>query len=389
MRPNTHLTVDKTVDLETYDVPAVTYMFATGSGAPVSVRLTDPVPEAVAPESFGFRTEHAADWQLTDEAIRFQREIPADDRLVTVVAVRAGPEDLGPLWSAPTVEWAPADAADAWKPLPDGVVDAPERPGDESGDGPPQEPGDEYGDGAVAEPPREPGAPSLGVSIPDGGESTVDGARVEDGARENGERRGTTSEQHGADAASADGVTETIDEGAAPESTAARLLADLRDGSVSDAERAALRSELGIEDHGASLEARVEYCQSRLSDLEAYADALEAFLDEEGTAQQLLSDLEADLEGMDERLEALEERLRATVDEQATLRGRVDDLEETTADLDELTEDVATAHERLDEVADVRADLRAVRDTVSEFEAWRERVTDAVTLTDQTSDDSV
>lgn len=139
------------------------------------------------------------------------------------------------------------------------------------------------------------------------------------------------------------------------------------------------------EDGSPSLEARLRHVQADVADLRAYTDALEAFIDESGTARQLLDRLEG-------RLEAVETRLD-------TLEGTVERHDETIADLEASTSSLAgdvDAHDEAidaleDRLAPVESSMQDVEDlsrivdrldrleaTVEEVDDWRESIRDAL-----------
>ena len=175
---------------------------------------------------------------------------------------------------------------------------------------------------------------------------------------------------------------------------AEQLLDELESGGVTERERVELRRRLGV-DPRTSTEARIDHLQTRVEKLTAYTDALEAFLDENGTARDLLEDLQADVGSLHERsVTAAEDRdaLRADVDdveaktdaveeaidavnervdtiesEQAAERERVDGLasavRSNSDDIDHLASDV---REDVEELADAVEDLTATVESIDE-----------------------
>ncbi|ADB59980.1 hypothetical protein Htur_1088 [Haloterrigena turkmenica DSM 5511] len=110
------------------------------------------------------------------------------------------------------------------------------------------------------------------------------------------------------------------------------LLAELKDDQ-GGAKRAALRRALELDGPTrTSTDVRLDRLQSTVESLAAYTDAPEAFLDEQGTAETVLADVQEGLEATRDELDALE----ATVDASAA------DLDAT---LEESTEDPETEPE--------------------------------------------
>src|SRR5699024_5650499 len=117
------------------------------------------------------------------------------------------------------------------------------------------------------------------VSGPDGGDAIeevdISGAEAAaaDGA---GEAGGTNT----TDGQPRDGEVDTGGVGVAEGDVGAALAAELRAGDLAEADRELLAEELDTDDAGS--EVRLTHLQSRISDLEAYTDALEEFIDENG-----------------------------------------------------------------------------------------------------------
>jgi predicted nucleic acid-binding Zn-ribbon protein len=180
-------------------------------------------------------------------------------------------------------------------------------------------------------------------------------------------------------------------------------LADaIRNDEVSDDDLETLQDAFGGVPN--STEAEIDHLQSRVSELEAYSDALEAFIDEEGTAEQLVTDIENEVAGLSEELADLGDELaevEASVENAAGdregLRERVSDVEADVAAVDDLEEtvervrgDLEALDERLedaeeavldvddltDEVDDLEDDLDDLEDHVDEIEQWRSQLSD-------------
>jgi hypothetical protein len=148
-----------------------------------------------------------------------------------------------------------------------------------------------------------------------------------------------------------DGGVDRADGGVVP-----ALLAELRDGSVSDRERAALRRELGAGHAGAG-DVRIEHLESRMSEFAAYADALRSVIDEHGTAEAFVGRFEDRIDGLRADLDAVESELSAT---RETVEGVEDRLETLSADLDALDERVGA------DVESLGAELEALGEEVEE-----------------------
>ena len=215
------------------------------------------------------------------------------------------------------------------------------------------------GDGSVALGPASDDDPADDTDTIVGDDSTAGGApMVDDGDSTTDDPADDvevdTGPADGDDTGSAEGPTAGSGRSAATDddSLAAALAAEIRDGAVSTEDLETLRAALGTSG-GGSTAARVEHLQSRVADLEAYTEALEAFLDEEGGAAAVVDDLRTGLATTRERLDVLESEvaaLRAAVDgdeASAGLVARLDDLEDDVGTLESGLVDVAELGDRL------------------------------------------
>ncbi|MEM4781537.1 MAG: hypothetical protein QXG03_08270, partial [Halalkalicoccus sp.] len=153
------------------------------------------------------------------------------------------------------------------------------------------------------------------------------------------------------------------------DSIAAALARELRSGSVSRADREALGKAFaagGTE--GESERIQIDHLQSRVSELEAYTEAFESFLDENGTGDRLVADLQGglselreDVEVMDTELDEAIERHEATI---ASLESDLADLDGAIGDRDDIAADI-------DAVSD---DLDALYEDVDELRTWRDQL---------------
>lgn len=162
--------------------------------------------------------------------------------------------------------------------------------------------------------------------------------------------------------------TESVAAGAS-ESVASTLVDELRRGTVSEEERSALREELGVGVEPApSVDVRFRQLQSEVADFRAYIDALEAFIDENGTAEQLATELRGRIDELDARLDDVEQ-----------LCDDVNALEAAhTEDVDQLEDRIGSVAKTLtDSLLALRTDVRTVSEDVEELKAWRRSITRA------------
>ena len=139
------------------------------------------------------------------------------------------------------------------------------------------------------------------------------------------------------------------------------LLIDSLERGLSDEQRERLRRAIGDAVRPrTSLVVQVRYLQSRFEELAAYIDALEEFIDENGTADELLAEVSDELESVQtdvERIQDEYEEIDTRIEEAETRQGefrssvesRHAELESDFTDLeDSLTEDLRRTETELD-----------------------------------------
>lgn len=156
---------------------------------------------------------------------------------------------------------------------------------------------------------------------------------------------------------------ETEDES---ESVVGALVRELEAADPSEQQVTALREALGV-DAARHRTVQIRHLQSRVDDLAAYIDALEAFLDKNGTAEEVLASLQADVDDLASRLDRVEETLAHVDRQQTDLRDAVDRMDRRTATLEETDEQLAAAVASLtslhgNRIADAEADVAEIKD---------------------------
>jgi prefoldin subunit 5 len=138
------------------------------------------------------------------------------------------------------------------------------------------------------------------------------------------------------------------------------LIKELQEGEVDPEHRRILREELLNTDN--SMEVRLSHLQQRTSDLEAYTDAMEQFLQEEGGAQAVLADLRADVSELGSAVESESDRLDEAFDRLEAVNDR----------LDSAAHDAEAALDRLNDVDDrlrlMEDDVGGIDDRVAELQ---------------------
>ncbi|WP_318569544.1 hypothetical protein [Salinigranum marinum] len=164
-------------------------------------------------------------------------------------------------------------------------------------------------------------------------------------------------------------------------SVVSTLAAEVRRGDADEEDVAALRDALGVNDDPAeiprSLDLRIGRLQTQVEDLAAYAEGIREFLDDEGTAEELIEGFRADVESVEEGLEELSTRADEAADDRSHLQEDVTDLRADVSEqddrldgvddrLDGITERLGGVDDRLDGVDD---HLAAVDDRLDDVDA--------------------
>ena len=370
------VTVKKRFEEEEFPVPAIAFEFESNRDEEVTVRLTDTVPDDIEVEDLGFHPEYGSEyWTIDDDQITFERDLDANSSYTTVYGIRAtGSDDIQQFLAEPTLE-----SVDP--PLPEGESHEdviPETSDDVvkdaiAGDG--EIPGLEDEDDEDDEDEEDVG--TLDLKDPNDPESgTADASS--DGAEAGGEA------DAGAGDAEDDGGGEVT---VSDDSLIATMATEIRQKNVSAEDVKLLRQAFEIAaEEGGSTAAKIDQIQSDIADLRAYTNSLEEFLDENGTAEELIEEFEGQVEQFDERLDEFE----STLDDQS---GQIDAVDETieavSGDIDAMSEDVesmgeevATVNDDVDtldeEVSSVRREVNGLGNEVEEFEDTLEAVEEEV-----------
>ncbi|MGM0372442.1 MAG: hypothetical protein ACQEQJ_08050 [Halobacteriota archaeon] len=172
------------------------------------------------------------------------------------------------------------------------------------------------------------------------------------------------------------------------ESIATALAEEIEAGTVDQDALATIREAVLTE--SPSDRVRIEHLQTRLSDLEAYSDALEEFIDDNGGAQQVLSDLEAEIDSLGADLAHVEERLDVAEADRDTMNEHLENLTDTVEaiagvaeQIERLRGDLEALDERVDDVETAQLEVEDLSEQVDALEAeldavqeWRDQLSD-------------
>ncbi len=394
------LTVEKSFRADEFPVPAVNFQIESASDEPVRVRLTDEIPETFPMERIGFHPEfEGKNWTAyQNHTVEFERIIQPDEGPIrTVLGIRAEDPDIETFLTPPSIDQARigeeiesvvgSDDSEAVREVIAGDRDSLLESGDVTGSDPDSSAmsGPDPDGTAPIDEAEETSSPASGSRA--GEESAVSDADQSHSAGDVGDESSTPSGTEEAHATSSDSSGSTVGGNDAPESVlsagdstpesssvvengevAAALADEIRQGTVDDDDLATLsqKLDLGTEQ---SVTVQVEQLQSQMANLQAYTSALEEFLNEEGTAQQVFSELRTDVDRMSSDVADLRARIDvadsnrqevADVAEQA--RSRVRSVDDRLADVSSSVDDNA------DDVANLQAEMRDVTDEVGSLE---------------------
>ncbi len=365
------VTVVKRFEEDEFPVPAIAFEFASDRDEEVTIRLVDDVPEGVAVEDLGFHPEYGSEyWTIDEDQITFERDLGANSEYTSVYGIRAtGTDDVEQFLTEPSLE-------DIDPPLPESETEAaasdggdeviPESDDDvvrdvisgEAEDVPGLEDDEEATDEEVEtldlKDPNESGAA--------GGAAEGDAPETE--AAEDGDAEADSGDEAGAASGEA---AEPADVDLDTGSIVAALANEIRQNNVSAEDVKLLRQAFEIAgQEGGSVVARIQRLQSDVSDLRAYSDALEEFLDDSGTAQQVIDGFESDLDDLEGRLESMEGELQGNAEEIDSLSSEVERIEDEVAEVSEGIDSVETAVDDIEgDVDEVSSDVTSVRNEVN------------------------
>jgi outer membrane murein-binding lipoprotein Lpp len=400
------ITVIKTFEADAFPVPAIAFRIKSERTEAVTVKLVDQVPENVAVEDLGFHPEYGSEhWTIEDDEITFEREIESEEQYTTVYGIRAtGTDDVEQFLTEPEI-------ADVDPPLEDedGVVggsgsdvvrdvisgDTDSVPGLDEDE-------DEDEDIGTLDL-KDPNAEEQEV-----GEEAEDEHEEDEPEEEKAEDEDEEGEPEEEEAEDED--EEEADEGTAEttngmsgdvESIAAALASEIRDGNVDDDDLDVLRDELELNGSGGgggggAMKARIESLQTNVSDLEAYIDALEEFLEENGTGEDIiedvqqglddvesqLSEIQSDIDSNNEQVSSLEEDvnsletdLQNEVDElEGDLKSLKADIKDLDDDAEDMQETISSVENQLDDIEDVTGRVDEMEEDISDLQDWREQL---------------
>jgi len=393
------VTVIKRFEADEFPVPAIAFNFQSDRTEPVTVTLTDVVPEDVAVEDLGFHPEYGSEyWSIDDDQITFEREIEPGAEYTTVYGIRAtGTDNVEQFLTEPAIEQVDppleddegelvGEGSDAVKDVISGDADS--------------VPGLDDADDEEIE--------TLDLKDPNDEAAAQRAAASDRSSDEGDDSDGTDAESE--TTAAANGDAESVDVELSGENLVAAMANELRQNEVTKEDVQILRKafDLASENDG-SVTARVDKLQKDVSDVIAYTDALEEFLDENGTGDEMLEQFQSEVESFRSEVESFESELdevqstAAQNDDQIdSLSNDVESVEETVqsvestvgsveSEVGDVESQVSELESQLDEVqseleaineqmgdTDVESQIEEIDEEIAELKEWREQLSSVI-----------
>ncbi len=306
----------KRYDETEHNLPSVVYKFSSSRPEPVSVRLVEPIADDLDPGHIGFPKANGRDeWTLGETELVLECTLGPADEYETAYALR--PEQS---YDPETVVSEPDEFE----------VNSIDTIADLSGD---------FLRSASSSNSRENGADDQSVaSLNTVIDADDEGSSLQEIPLEQPDS-GETGGQEQNEASLVDQLAREFEQGA---------------GSAES--RAFLREELELAGESSSTDARIRQLQADLSDFRAYKNALEEFLDDNGSAQELIDDFETRMDSFDEAVTSLESDFREQDDAIDAVRHENDQIQSElgsiNSEIESLTESVDGLQKELSSLDD-------------------------------------
>jgi len=335
------VTITKYFDEEEFHFPSMVLEFDSHRNEEVEIRVEEAKPAGISIENIGFHPAHGADyWSIEEDTLVFEYPLAANTEYRTVYALRTkGPDEARGMFAEPNVVEVTPPLPDTGEVEPAGITRS-------ASDSPYAEAGSDAAD-VAAEIPDEPDVGEPEVSEPATDEPAVDGPEMELDLEE---------------PESQEPESEAVDEPEA-ETVVEQLARELREDAAPDESLAVVEAQFGTAtDSSGSLDARLTQVQEDVANLRSYTNALEEFLDEEGTAQEIMDEFESRLEGFEGDVDRVEGSVDSLTGELQALREDVNDFQ---GSLDSLSANYA---DLTDEVDSLREDIAETDDQLPEYD---------------------
>ncbi|WP_458207332.1 AAA family ATPase [Haladaptatus sp. NG-SE-30] len=424
-RSENGVTVEKSFDSDDSDAPstqfqAVRFEFHSTRDDAVTVRITDRIPPDYPMTDVGFHSKYESEnWTVHDDRrVQFERQIEAEEVVTTAYGVRlTDRQDMRKFLHEPELDVVTpgrADAAgeaeqskeehtitdivseDGSQVVRDVIAGEGELPGvDDEEAASPDHAGDADGDPSVAvtddnieHPVSESGAEADSDLDDSLDKSTTDPvSQSDDVSLEPNDDRVSVADDTTCDSPTDDATIDSTEQSTSPSrprSVAAALAAEIRAGDVNDTDLQLIQQELSL-GSPESTNVRIHHIQSRVDDLAAYTEALEGFIDDNGTTQTIIEEFQTEIETIRSSFDAMHDDIESVKEERARTTARVADLEGELGDFEDrigtLDADLDVFQSELDDLDDlVATNTHEVTAFADELEGLREDYNDVKSL---------
>lgn len=336
--------VEKSIKSKSGGVPTIVFKFVSQRDDSVLIELNDRIPIEIETNRIGFHQKYEKDsWEiLEDNKLKFSREIDAGERLKTIYAIRdVEEENYELLMEEPTLTIMYSETKE------DSTGNQTDEPfvHDVQEGVKPSETGED-------------------LSILDGEDEEQKSVKNTENENTNVKNSSMTEEPSifEKDGNITDAVVEELERGDIDDETKIALARQLND-------HLSPKSSLG--------DVKIKQLQQRLSDIEAYSDALESFIDDNGTADELVEATNDDIDAIRKQVQHIEDELNEYVEDIEDVNDDVESvrksIESTETDYDDLNEEIVTLrsnlkgiHSRIDVLAEKGASVEQLNTSIDE-----------------------
>jgi archaellum component FlaC len=361
------VTVTKRFEADEFPVPAIAFNVQSKRSEAVTLRLVDSVPDDVAVEDLGFHPEYGSEyWTIDDDTISFEKEIEPGSEYTTVYGIRAtGTDDVEKFLTEPTIE----------------SVDPPLEESEEDLVG---------GDGNAVKDVISGESDSVPGLEDDEGDEDIETLNLKDPNSEG------AVEADGEDGEAVSGEDVDVETG----NVVAAMANEIRQNNVSANDVKLLKRALDAvsnddDPDGGVNTARLNRIQNDIADLRAYTDALEQFLAENGTGDEVIEEFSERLDSFESELDSFEAEIdsaksaaQAATEEIDELGNEVDGIDNDLSDVEGTVDSIEGELDSLEaEIEDVREEigegelderLSEVEEEIVELKEWREQLSSVI-----------
>jgi outer membrane murein-binding lipoprotein Lpp len=345
------VTVTKRFEADEFPVPAIAFNLTSRRSVPVTVRLVDTVPEDVAVEDLGFHPEYGSEyWDINEDRIAFEKELEPEADYTTVYGIRAtGTDDVEKFLTEPEIETVDPPLDEDEEDLVGGSDDAVRNVIAGDADSVPGLEDDDDEDIETLDL-SDPNNPDAGVEAPEESNAAPADSEVQSGA------------------------------------VVATMAQEIREQNVSPEDVKLLKRALDAvsedgNDTGGVNDARIQRIQSDIADLRAYTDALEEFLEENGTGADMIQEFSERLDSFEESLSGFEDEVQSATETATAASDQVDELSEEVesveGQLDDLEDDIEAVREEIGE-GELADRLEETESEIEELQEWREQLSSVI-----------